>query len=27
LIKHTNFIRLQNLKRYIKFENKNYIID
>jgi hypothetical protein len=27
LRKHTNFIRLQFLKRYIKLENRNYIID
>jgi hypothetical protein len=27
LRKHTNFIRLQILKRYIKLENRNYIID
>jgi hypothetical protein len=27
LIKHTNFIRLHILKRYIELENRNYIID
>jgi hypothetical protein len=27
LRKHTNFIRFQILKRYIKLENRNYIID